>query len=105
MEMALEQLQIMKITKKDVEYVANLARIEFTEQEKEKFTRQLGKILEYMDKLNKLDTGNVPATSRVLPLKNVFREDESVRSDSFQDIISNAPEKEGNYFKIKKVIE
>jgi len=96
-----------KITKKDVEHVARLARLELSEAEKEKFTAQLESILGYIDVLNKFDTKDVPATSHVLPLSNVWREDaaEPNRLGSQQEIIANAPDAEGPFFKVKKVIE
>lgn len=95
----------MKLSKKDVEYVAKLARLELTEEEKEKYTIQLAKILEYVSKLNQLDTENIEPTSHVLPLQNVFREDEIKPSLSQEEILTNAPEKEDGYFKVKKVLE
>ncbi|HCJ66748.1 MAG TPA: Asp-tRNA(Asn)/Glu-tRNA(Gln) amidotransferase subunit GatB [Elusimicrobia bacterium] len=95
----------MKITKKDVEYVAKLARLALTEEEKEKFCSQLNQILLYMEKLNELETKDVPPTSHVLALKNVWREDEVKPFTHTKEILKNAPEKEGNYFKVKKVIE
>lgn len=95
----------MKITKKDVEYVAKLARLALTEEEKDKFCNQLNQILLYMEKLNELDTKDVPPTSHVLPLKNVWREDEVKPFSQVKEIVENAPEREGNYFKVKKIIE
>ena len=97
----------MKITKKDVEHVARLARLALSEDEKERYTAQLESILEYIDTLNKLDTANVPPTSHVLPLSNVWREDkaEPGRLGSTEAILKNAPESEGPYFKVKKIIE
>lgn len=95
----------MKITKKDVEYVAKLARLALTEEEKDKFCNQLNQILLYMEKLNELDTKDVPPTSHVLPLKNVWREDEVKPFSQVKEIVENAPEREANYFKVKKVIE
>jgi len=95
----------MKITKKDVEYVAKLARLALSEEEKDKFCNQLNQILLYMEKLNELETKDVPPTSHVLPLKNVWREDEVKPFPGAKEIVENAPEKEGNYFKVKKVIE
>src|SRR5258708_25330749 len=97
----------MKITKKDVEHVARLARLALSEEEKERYTAQLEGILEYIDKLNKADTANVPPTSHVLPMANVWREDqvEPKRVASQQDILKNAPEADGPFFKVKKVIE
>ena len=82
-----------KITKKDVEYVAKLARLRLSEDEKEKFTRQLDQILKYVDKLDELDTGKVKPTSHVLSLKNVFREDRAGKSLAVDKALENAPEK------------
>ncbi|OGS23723.1 MAG: asparaginyl/glutamyl-tRNA amidotransferase subunit C [Elusimicrobia bacterium RIFOXYB2_FULL_50_12] len=97
----------MNITKKDAEYVARLARLELSDDEKEMFAGQLGSILSYADQLNKLDTSNVPPTSHVLELANVTRKDEAVCSpeDLRERLLSNAPDREENYFKVKKVIE
>ena len=96
-----------KITKKDVEYVAKLARLELKEKEKEKFTKQLDKILKFMDKLNELDTQDVKPLAHILPLKNIWREDKKKKSLTREQLLSNAPEvdKEGKFFKVPKVIE
>ncbi|MBU4310309.1 Asp-tRNA(Asn)/Glu-tRNA(Gln) amidotransferase subunit GatC [bacterium] len=94
-----------KITKRDVEYVAKLARLKLSEKEKEKFTRQLDQILKYVDKLNELDTEKVKPTSHVLPLKNVFREDRVGESLKVEKVLENAPEKAKGFFKVPKVIE
>lgn len=95
----------MKITIKDVEYVAKLARLSLTVDEKNKFAGQLNAILEHMDELNKLDTEGVPPTSHAVVIRNVFRDDKVEKSDVSEDIISNVPEKEDRFFKVKKVIE
>ena len=95
----------MKITVKEVEYVAKLARLKLTEQEKELFTQQLDSILDYMGKLNELDTEKVPPTFHVLPLKNVMRKDE-VKDDHLQkELLSNAPESDDNFYSVPKIIE
>ena len=94
-----------KITKKDVEYVAKLARLRLPEEEKEKFTEQLNQILKYVDKLNKLDTERVKPTSHVLPLKNVSREDQVGESLKVEKVLDNAPERARGFFKVPKVIE
>ena len=96
-----------KITKKDVEHVARLARLALSEEEQERYTAQLESILEYIDKLNQRDTAQVPPTTHVLPLSNVWREDraEPRRLGAPEDILKNAPEAEGPYFKVKKIIE
>src|SRR5262245_17267756 len=100
----------MALSKKDVEHVARLARLALTEEEKERYTLQLGQILTYIEKMGKLDTTNVAPTSHVLPLSNVWREDRMEPSDSEtlgspEEILANAPEREGPLFKVKKVIE
>jgi len=97
----------MKITKKDADYVARLARLALSEEEKAKYAEQLGTILEYVDQLNKLDTKNVPPTSNVLALRNVWRQDKLVRRspEEVERLLANAPEREDNFFKVKKVIE
>jgi len=94
-----------KITKKDVEYVAKLAKLRLSKKEKEKFTKQLDQILKYIDKLNELDTKKVKPTSHVLSLKNVFREDKVGKSLKVEKVLENAPEKIKGFFKVPKVIE
>ena len=95
----------MKIAKKDVEHVAKLARLRLTEEEKEKFGKQLSDILEYVEKLNELDTARIEPTSHVVALKNVMREDEVKPSLPVEEVLSNAPAREGKYFKVPKIIE
>ena len=95
----------MKITGKDVEYVAKLARLKLTDEEKELFTRQLDQIIGYMDKLNELDTKDVPPTFHVLPLKNVMLEDVAKDSHLQEEMLKNAPEREGDFYAVPKVIE
>ena len=83
------------IGKKDVEYVAWLARLELSEEEKERFTRQLGQVLEHAEKIRSLPTGDVEPTSHVVPLKNVMREDRVRPCLSQAEALSNAPRSEG----------
>jgi len=94
----------MAITLKDVEYVANLAKLRLTEKEKVAFQRELDKILEYMDQLNEVDTGNVPVTSLVIPQQNVLREDEVLPSLSADQALANAPRSEDGFFRVPRVI-
>jgi aspartyl-tRNA(Asn)/glutamyl-tRNA(Gln) amidotransferase subunit C len=94
----------MPITIKDVEYIANLARLEFKEEEKEKFTEQFNRILEYMSKLNELDTTNVEPLYHVIDIKNVFREDIVKPSYPREEILKNAPSRTEYFFKVPKVI-
>ncbi|MCD5397907.1 Asp-tRNA(Asn)/Glu-tRNA(Gln) amidotransferase subunit GatC [candidate division NPL-UPA2 bacterium] len=95
----------MKISKKEVEHVAKLARLRLTDEEKNKFGKQLSRILEYVEKLNELDTEKVEPTSHVVSLPNVLREDEVKPSLPVEDVLSNAPDKKGNYFKVPRIIE
>ena len=95
----------MAIEIKDVEYTAKLARIDLSAEEKELFARQLDRILEYINKLNEVDTSGVEPTTHVLPLKNVYREDKVQDSLPIDKALQNAPEKEGAFFKVPQVIE
>jgi aspartyl-tRNA(Asn)/glutamyl-tRNA(Gln) amidotransferase subunit C len=98
-------MEKITIDSKLVRHVAHLARLELNEQELAQFTKQLASILEYMEKLQNLDTATVEPTSHAMPLKNVFREDEVKPSLPVKDVLKNAPAKEGNFFKVPKVIE
>ena len=97
----------MAITKEEVEQVARLARLSLTDDEKERFTAQLDSILGYIEKLNELKTDGIEPTSHVLPLSNVWREDvmETSIIGTPEEILANAPDREGPFFKVKKVIE
>jgi aspartyl-tRNA(Asn)/glutamyl-tRNA(Gln) amidotransferase subunit C len=95
----------MALTKKDVEYVARLARLELTEDEKDLYTRQLGAILEYVEKLKTLDTSKVEPTTHVLPLRNVMREDELKEGLSRDEALANAPDKAKGCFRVPKILE
>ncbi len=94
----------MPITIKDVEYVANLAKLELSDDEKTRFQKELDNIIKYIDQLNKLDTTNVPITSHVTLLQNVFREDKVLPSLSPDQALANAPEKKDGFFRVPKVI-
>jgi aspartyl-tRNA(Asn)/glutamyl-tRNA(Gln) amidotransferase subunit C len=94
----------MAVTKKDVEKIAELARLKFTDKELENFTPQMNEILSYMDKLNELDTENVNPLSHPVEQTNVFREDELKPSISTENTLKNAPLKDEHHFKVPKVI-
>jgi aspartyl-tRNA(Asn)/glutamyl-tRNA(Gln) amidotransferase subunit C len=95
----------MAVTIKDVEYIADLARLKFSQEELEYFTKQLNQILEYMDKLNELDTDNVEPLSHPVEGTNVFREDKVDESISRGEALKNAPDSDNVFFKVPKVIE
>jgi len=94
----------MAVTKKDVEKIAELAKLKFSEDELENFTPQMNEILSYMDKLNELDTENVKPLSHPVEQSNVFRDDEMKTSIPVEDALKNAPSKDEHHFKVPKVI-
>ena len=97
----------MPLTKKDVEHIASLARLELTEEEKEKFTKELSSILDYFEQLKEVNTDKVEPTYQVTGLENVMREDkvegceEEVRNDSLKQF----PEGVKDFLKVKGVFE
>lgn len=94
----------MAVTKKDVEKIAELAKLKFSDEELENFTPQMNEILSYMDKLNELDTEDVKPLSHPVEQINVFREDELKSSVSTEEALKNSPDKTDNHFKVPKVI-
>jgi aspartyl-tRNA(Asn)/glutamyl-tRNA(Gln) amidotransferase subunit C len=95
----------MRISKEDIEHIASLARLHLTEGEKDLFGLQLSSILDYMEKLNELDTTDVEPTSHVLPLSNVMRDDVSGPSIQREDALMNAPNHTDKFFRVPKIIE
>ena len=91
--------------KMDIEKVARLARLELSEEEKSIFGKQLDQVLEYMEQLEGVDTEGVEPTSHAIPLSNVFREDEQRDSFPREDVLGVAPEEEGGYFRVPRIIE
>ena len=91
--------------KMDIGKVARLARLELSEEEKETFGNQLEQILTYMEQLNRLDTTGVEPTSHAIPIHNVFRKDETRPSHPQEEVLGIAPEEEGGYFKVPRIIE
>ncbi|HDL19538.1 MAG TPA: Asp-tRNA(Asn)/Glu-tRNA(Gln) amidotransferase subunit GatC [Bacteroidetes bacterium] len=94
----------MKITKKEVKKIADLAKLALTDEEKEKFTRQLGEILAYMEILNRVNTENIPPAYHIHETKNVFRKDQSEKWLNQDEATANAPKKFKGYFSVPKVI-
>ncbi|MBZ4646779.1 MAG: glutamyl-tRNA(Gln) and/or aspartyl-tRNA(Asn) amidotransferase, subunit [Clostridia bacterium] len=95
----------MKITKEQVEHVANLARLNLTEDEKERLTGEMENIIAFADKLNELDTSGVEPTAHAIPIQNVFREDIVGPSYDREKILANAPSREDGCFKVPKIVE
>lgn len=94
----------MAISKKDVEHVALLARLELSEQEKEAYTQQLNSILGYMEKMNALDTTDVEPTAHVLAIHNVFRDDVDRPSIPREEALKNAPDQREGQFKVPRIV-
>jgi aspartyl-tRNA(Asn)/glutamyl-tRNA(Gln) amidotransferase subunit C len=94
----------MKITKDEVIYTANLARLDLDEDSINRFADQIGDILEYVDTLNSVDTEGLIPTSHAIFLSNAFREDEVKKSMGADKALANAPEKEDGNFIVPKVI-
>lgn len=95
----------MSVTKKEVEKIAELAKLKFSESELENFTHQLNDILKYIEKLNELNTDNVEPLSHPVEKTNVFREDKLKPSINTEEALKNAPLADENYFKVPKVIQ
>lgn len=91
------------ITVKDVEHVAKLARLELSEEEKEKFTKQLGDILKYVEQMNEVDTTGVKPMAHAFGFVNVMREDKVVHEQTKEELMANAPEEENGFFKVPKI--
>lgn len=96
----------MKLTKKEVDHIANLARLELTEVELKKYSEQLSKILGYIELLNEVDTTNIEPTAQVTGLNNVLRNDEIEvwDKDEIREALDQAPDAEDNQIKVKRVL-
>jgi aspartyl-tRNA(Asn)/glutamyl-tRNA(Gln) amidotransferase subunit C len=94
-----------KIDQEQVRKVAKLSRLDLTEQEVQEFTGQLGAILEYVEKMNELDTSNVEPLAHCLPISNVFRQDCVKDSLGTEKVLANAPERDGAFFKVPKILD
>jgi aspartyl-tRNA(Asn)/glutamyl-tRNA(Gln) amidotransferase subunit C len=94
----------MKVEITEVEHVALLARLKLSAEEKKLFTSQLNAILDYVEKLNELNTGEVAPTFHVVPHHNVMREDEVKESQPQDASLENAPDKAGGVFRVPKII-
>jgi len=92
------------IDKKQIEYMANLANLEFSEEEKEALTEDFKKILAYVEKINELDLTGVPETSHVLALQNVLREDKVKRSLATEEVLKISPDHKDEQIKVPKFL-
>jgi aspartyl-tRNA(Asn)/glutamyl-tRNA(Gln) amidotransferase subunit C len=95
----------MKLSREEVQHIARLARLGMTEAELERFRGQLSNILENFEILQQVDTADVPPTAQSIPLQNVTRDDEVTSSLPPDDVLANAPQREGEFFRVKPVLE
>lgn len=93
------------ISDETIEYVGILAKLELSEEEKEHAKKDMGSMLDYIDKLNELDTSGVEPMSHVFPVQNVFREDVVTNEDGHTATLANAPEEKEQSFKVPKTVE
>lgn len=93
------------ISDETIEYVGILAKLELSNEEKEQAKKDMGSMLDYIDKLNELDTTDVEPMSHVFPVNNVFREDVVTNEDDRENILKNAPAQKEGSFKVPKTVE
>lgn len=93
------------ISDETIEYVGILAKLDLSSHEKEEAKKDMGRMLDYIDKLNELDTAGVEPMSHVFPANNVFREDVVTNGDERDAMLSNAPEKKDGAFKVPRTVE
>ncbi|MCX8021987.1 MAG: Asp-tRNA(Asn)/Glu-tRNA(Gln) amidotransferase subunit GatC [Syntrophorhabdaceae bacterium] len=95
----------MKITREEIEYIGHLSRLELSPEEVEMYTLQVGRILEYMEKLKTLNTEGVVSTSHAMPIKATIRDDGVSPSFTIEESLSNAPDRFGAFFRVPPIIE
>ena len=95
----------MKLSREEVQRVAVLARLRLTPEEQSSLTDELDRILGYMDKLNQLDTADVDLFSHTANITNTLREDQVTNRPNADALLANAPDRDGTFFKVPKIIE
>jgi aspartyl-tRNA(Asn)/glutamyl-tRNA(Gln) amidotransferase subunit C len=95
----------LPLTPEEVRHIAQLARVGLSEDDVARFQDQLSQILDYFQRLQEVDTENVPPTAHTLAMNNVMREDEPRPSFDKEDILANAPQREGDLFRVRAVLE
>jgi aspartyl-tRNA(Asn)/glutamyl-tRNA(Gln) amidotransferase subunit C len=94
----------MALSRDEVQHVAELARLSFSDEEEERMADEMSQILDHFEKLDELDTSGVPPMSHVLDVTNVFREDEIEERIDQEQALEPAPETDGGYFQVPKVV-
>ena len=95
----------MKLSREEVLHIALLARLGLTETEVDRFREQLSNILENFEVLQQIDTSDIPPTAQSISLQNVVKDDEVSASLPQSEILANAPRKEGEFFRVRPVLE
>ena len=93
------------ISDETIEYVGILAKLELSDEEKEQAKKDMGRMLDYIDKLNELDTEGIEPMSHVFPVDNVFREDVVTNGDDREQMLANAPQKKDGTYRVPKTFD
>lgn len=94
-----------KISKNKIKHIADLSHLKINDQEMDSYKKDLNSILEYVSRLNELDTDNIPPMQGLPARVNVWQEDKPDKSNNTEFILKNAPDKENSYFKVPKIKE
>jgi aspartyl-tRNA(Asn)/glutamyl-tRNA(Gln) amidotransferase subunit C len=95
----------MPLTPEQVRHIAHLARLGLTDEDVEKFSHQLSDILDYFERLKAVDTDDVPPTAYPLDLHNIMRDDEPAPPAPTEDVLANAPLRDGEHFRVRAVLD
>lgn len=95
----------MRLSQAEIEHIALLARLELSEEERERMTTQLNDIIGFFEQLGEVDTSQVEPTSHVIPMHNVLRADEARPSLPAEEALQNAPQRAGDTFRVPRVVE
>lgn len=93
------------ISDETIDYVGILAQLELNEEEKEQAKKDMGRMLDYIDKLNELDVSGVEPMSHIFPVHNVFREDVVTNGDDRENMLLNAPEQKDGQYQVPKTVD
>ncbi len=95
----------LSLTPEEVKHIARLARVGLSDDEGSRLQSQLSQILDYFQRLQEVDTENVPPTAHTLVMHNVMRDDEPHPSIDKEEVLANAPQREGDHFRVRAILE
>ena len=95
----------LPLSRQEVQHIARLARLGLSEEDIDRFREQLADILDYFQRLRQVNTDDVPPTAHTLPLHNVLRDDEPQPSYDKEDVLANAPQRQGDLFRVRAILE